>query len=96
MFLNCDCHRSFSKPRISRRARACVWILGCQMLARRAVNRNLVGFLQTIILEQRVNANCEVEFNEEEENAEFRDLKAEEHSDDAKDERDDQKKNVKH
>lgn len=56
------------------------------MLTSVAVNRDLIGPLSMIVFEERINADSEVELDEEEEYAKLRYLKTEEHSNDAKNE----------
>lgn len=64
------------------------------MLTGVAVNRDLVGLLSMIVFEQRINADSEVELDEEEEYAKLRYLETEKHSNNAKDECQDQEENV--
>jgi hypothetical protein len=64
------------------------------VLTRATVDRDLVALLKPLILEQRVDADREVELDEEEENAKLRDLEAEKHSDNAHGEREDQEENI--
>lgn len=86
MRLDCNSQRCFTQPRVY--GRGCFVdgvfnIRHSQMLTGGAVNRNLVTLFETVVLEQRINTNCEVELDEEEEDAELRYLQAEEHSDDS-------------
>lgn len=47
-----------------------------------------------VVLEERVDTNGKVELNEEENDANFSDLKAEEHSDESKGKADNQKEDI--
>lgn len=67
-----------------------------KVLTRSAVDRDLIALREILVLEQRVDADGEVELDEEEENAKLRDLKTEKHSNDAEREAEDQEENVHH
>lgn len=64
------------------------------MLACGTANRNLIVLFLTVILKEGVNANGEVELDEEEDDAEFRNVKAEKHSHKSKDEGENQEEDV--
>lgn len=64
------------------------------MLTGGTVNRDLITDFAVEVLEERINANGKVELNEEEEDAKLRDLESKEHSNDPKNQWQDQEKYI--
>lgn len=60
------------------------------------MNRDVIALLESLILEQGVDADSKVELDEEEEDANFRNLQTEKHSDNSQNEREDQNENIHH